>query len=85
MPALALSGTKTKQNIEAHIDVNASARFSSHSTFSHSSVPPPNLRRDSVRIVWTGSWMVESYSRFDYAVSKVGNWMLAAETAKRYG
>ena len=97
-------GTRTKQNIEAHIGVNCVGPllFTQHLL--------PQLRaaaksapKDSVRIVWTGSWMVESYSpkggvdfqileqggkkdpRFDYAVSKVGNWMLAVEAAKRYG
>lgn len=56
-------GTTTKQNLEAHIGVNCLAPF----LFIQLLLPQLRaaakvMPKDSVRIVWTSSWMTESHA-----------------------
>lgn len=97
-------GSKTKQGIEAHMGVNVVGPL----LFTQLLLPKlqaaaTNFPKNSVRIVWSSSWMMEGYSPqggyktedlekggsndpyLNYATSKAANWILADETAKRYG
>ncbi|KAH8815975.1 hypothetical protein F5884DRAFT_818159 [Xylogone sp. PMI_703] len=99
-------GWKTKQGIEKQLGTNCVGPL----LFTTELIPllqntAKNAPKDSVRIVWTSSWLAESMSpkggidfkelelsaearkdsNFYYATSKVGNWMLAHECARRYG
>jgi NAD(P)-dependent dehydrogenase (short-subunit alcohol dehydrogenase family) len=96
--------TKTKQNLEAHIGVNCVGPF----LFTKLLLPQLQAAaraspKDTVRVVWTSSWMAESQGpkggidfvelanggskdpQRNYAVSKVGNWLLAVDMARRHG